>query len=95
MKWWIVPAAVVVGAILALFYRRNPIGQIVREFRSIEDSAAARKLAIEHGNATARAKVEAEHHATIATFNENQKIKAETLRDDPVRLARWLARLSE
>lgn len=95
MKWWQILITIAVGVGIALWWRRNPLEQIAREFKSIDQAAEAKKVEATRGATIARAKVEADHAETIRKFDEVQKARAETLRSDPAALARWLARLSK
>ena len=87
--------ALVVGVVLALLWRRNPVKQVANERRAIDRAAALKTQLAEQGAVIARRNVEAEHAEAIRKFDDKQRAKADRLRADPVALNRWLDRLSE
>jgi hypothetical protein len=95
MKWlWGVIVAMVLGAVFAILYCRNPFQQTKKELEVIEAARAAKQDVIEKGAVIARRKIEADHAKTIKKFDGEQARKLKRLRRDPVALARWLTRVS-
>jgi len=92
--WWLLVAGVV-GLVIALIFRRNPVTQMGRELAGIREASQAKKATAEKGTGVAATLVEANHAEAIAKFDENQKKKADKLRGNPPALARWLNRISD
>ena len=91
---WGIVAGVVVGLVLAVVWRRNPLRQIKNEFASVEAAAAAKLELLKKGASVTRSRILAEHAETIREFDSAQKARIKDLRSDPVELARWLTRVS-
>ena len=87
---WILPLLLVAG--LLLFLRRNPARFLRIELKAIDAAAKARKYVVKQNADVARAHVELEHKQAIEELSYEQRTKADRLRGDPVRLAKFLVR---
>jgi Flp pilus assembly protein TadB len=87
--------AVLIGAVLAILFRRSPITAIRREARGMRRVSLAEKTAAEKGADAALKEVESIHADALRKLSNRQKERAEKLRGDPASLARFLNRLSD
>ena len=94
MKSLITPLiALVVGIIIAIAWKKNPLVQVKRELKAI-DNAAKMELEMERrGAAVARRDLENQYAEDIAAFDQQQKVQLNELRNDPIALSKWLARV--
>jgi predicted Holliday junction resolvase-like endonuclease len=95
MRWlWGVLTAVVIGVVIALVYRRNPVKQVKKEFEAVNAETAAKLDLQERGAVATREAIEKKYENTIREFDAKQAKKYDKLRTDAVALARWLTRVS-
>jgi hypothetical protein len=92
---WSIVVAVVLGAVFAILYFRNPLRQTKKELEAIEAARAAKEEVLTKKALIVRRRIEAEHAETIKKFDAAQKAKLKKLRRDPATLARWLIRVSD
>ncbi len=98
MKWYhwvLIPFAVAVAVIAYVLGRRDKdlVGTVVTEIDAFEAKAEAKRILIEHDADHARAWAEARYHDKLARLDVDGKAEAGRLRDDPVALTEWLARI--
>jgi hypothetical protein len=102
MKWyhWLaIPALPLLVALAfvacVLTGRREQFGRLMEtELEVIEARAEAKRTRAKLGAEHARQQVEERYNAKLTRLTEEQKARADRLRDDPVALAELLARLS-
>lgn len=102
---WIRENARLIGVILVAVVGALLGGAVVREARRTKETVKkeldiidagkrAAKDAVVNGEKNAIALLEKQHKQTIESFNDAQKKKYESMRNDPRALARHLSRLS-
>lgn len=91
---WLLLVAVGATAAAVLLPRWNPWDTVKLEMRVIDAEERARLAEVLGGKDAAIALVEAEHRATIKALDAKQRRRVDELRNDPLRLARALARLA-
>lgn len=102
LRWlrrhWYVPLVAIFGLAAFVLGRgsgRNPVRRVKDELEAIKAGERAQLVAADRGLDAANAQVEAEHRATMASLDVEQRAKADRLRADPAARARWLTRLAK
>lgn len=95
MKWLWLPVALVLGLFAAYALRRNPLKQVQKELEAIEVGRKTKREVAEKGVEEARKKVETEYAEQLKQLDEESQERAQELRSDPARLAKFLIRVSQ
>lgn len=99
MKWyhWLLFALVATVTVVAYVLGRRDgeslSDTLATEADVIEAKAEVKRLLIKEDAAHARAWAEERYHDKLARLDEEQRAEADRLRDDPVALTEWLARI--
>ena len=93
--YWYIPLFVIALVLGWVVFRRRggtPIAQIKRELDAIEAQRHARELVARLGADKARVRVIVRHREAMEALDEKQRVQAESLRADPVKLAKFLTK---
>jgi hypothetical protein len=102
LRWiwrhWYIPVLAIVGAVGFLIGWRSrhpsPLDSARRELEAIDEGERARVIEIEKGKEAANAHADLMHSQAIENLTTTQREKADRLRNDPARRARYLSRVS-
>lgn len=95
--YWYIPLLIVGSILLWVIFRKKrvtPIQQTLTELQAIKAGRAAATAQELAGAELAKRYVEQEYATEIKHLDEKQAEQAKELRDDPVKLARFLVRVS-
>lgn len=94
LKYWYVPVILVLGVLLWIVSRGrvNPMEHTETELEAIKAGAEVKRIQTKLGAEQARQHVEDKYRKQLEALNEKQKAQAEELRNDPVKLAKFLVR---
>jgi len=97
---WYLPV-LVLGAIVAFIALRkrktgvDPFQGVKSELDAIQAGTEARNMAVELGTEQALEHVRDKYQAKLQTLEAKQQAEVQTLENDPVALAKYLARLTQ
>lgn len=92
-RWgWLILFGLGAAAVYVLTAGRVKLN-VAAEVAAAKADADAVKILAEADHATAVRRIEAQHQETLDKLNGAQLLEADALRQDPRKLARWLARV--
>lgn len=93
-KYLWIPLLFVIATLAWLLWRKKtPLAQTKAELRAIRAGARAEEMEARSGTEAAKKLVELLYRDELEALDERQSAKAEELRHDPAKLARFLVRV--
>lgn len=94
--YWYIPVLVVGAIILAVVFRQKAaVQKITKELKAIDAKREARAIQLQLGAEQAKQHVTEKYAAKREALDAKAEAKAKELEDDPVALAKFLARVTD